>query len=91
MVGMSVDGIMSGLLSGKAYWKPETGECVFHDEVFDEPPENTGDTFTMTSLDLERARPDDIWAGYCSDSDRDIGREEAVAMIAGEPGWEAVL
>lgn len=72
------------------YWNWITGEYIFHDPDYDEPPYNDG-TFGITKLDLNEIvktnDPEQILVGYHSDKDDDIDREEAVRRIFTEDGW----
>lgn len=77
-----MDFVRGDIVHGNAYWKPETGECIFHDPDFDDK-----DTFCITTLDLDGVSGG-IWDGYSSDRDADIGREEAAMRIVTESGWE---
>lgn len=77
------------------YWNWITGEYIFHDPDFDEPPvREDSSTFGISQLDMEsivRARDNDIVGnGYQSVYDDDIDRDEAAERIATEPGWHPV-
>lgn len=87
-----MDEVMRSLLAGEAWWHPETGELVFYDEVYDEPPEGPGGTFCSSWIDPERVAEagGDVWACYNPGADDCVGRLEAVSAIASQPGWEKV-
>lgn len=69
------------------YWNWMTGGYIFHDPVYDEPPESEG-TFGISTLNLsEIDDPKQILDGYLSTEDDFIARDEAVRRIFTEDGW----
>ena len=82
----TADEITRNLLSGRSYWNPETGDCIFYDEDYD----FANGTFCITRIDLDSVTDGDVWTGYCSDSDDYIERHRAIVRMLTEPGWELV-
>lgn len=74
--------VCSNILHDVSYWKPSTGECVFHDPDFDDD-----ESFALTIIDMERVEGS-VWDGYRPSYDRDIDRGEAVRRILDEEGWQ---
>lgn len=85
--------VMRYIRDGKSYWNPKTGEEVFYDPDYDEPPLCTDrgvrNTFCLSLLGGEEGmtyeqRVDSGWV------DDDIDRYEAALRIVMEDGWEEV-
>ena len=77
------------------YWNWITGEYIFHDPDFDEPPvREDSSTFGISQLDMDAiihaGTNDIVLNGYDSTMDDDIDRDEAAERIATEPGWHPV-
>lgn len=83
--------IWDNIVDGPGYWNWITGEYIFHDEDFDEPPERDGKTFGITRLNLSKVvrtnDPEQILVGYDPSKDDDIDRYEAMRRIFTEEGW----
>ena len=73
------------------WWNWMTGEYIFHDPDFDEPPEGDGTTFGISHLNMEAiidsGSDDVVGVGDDPSTDGSIDRDYAAHRIATEPGW----
>lgn len=88
---MTEQEIKENIVTTADWWNWMTGEYIFHDPDFDEPPEGDGTTFGISQLDMDKVMTsgstDIVESGYDSTTDDNIDRDYAAHRIATEPGW----
>ena len=78
-----MDFVRGYLFHGGAYWRPDTGECVFRDPDLDDV------SFCVTWIDLGKV-DGSVWDGYSSSRDDGISLDVASYRIVTEDGWRKV-
>ena len=83
--------VASDIRDGASYWNPKTGEEIYYDKDYDEPPATLERgcgkyTFCISQLGGNESMTyeERFEASWC---DTDIDREEAALRIVTEEGW----